>query len=347
MRKIAALGAFYIGRQHTDGQTIKTNLITDWLAGKVGEDQVWRIDTYRRRTLLLFLPFLLIRALWNYRCFVFFLERRGFFLITPLLDRINFFFRRPVHYIAVGGWLPDFLKERPRYLPIVRRFAAVYVQATLMKEMLEAQGLTNVVLLPNSRNFTPFHESDLVYFEKEPFPLCTFSRVAIEKGIGDAVEAVTRYNEEAGRTVFTLDIYGAVNPLQIGWFEELQKGFPPSIRYRGIAPFERSREVVKNYYALLFPSFIDREGMPGTIVDAFSAGVPVIATDLRYNKEWIFENRTGLLFRKKDREDLLEKLRFIHQNQDLWNGMKRGILQEAEKYRMENVMKILWERLEL
>lgn len=142
-----------------------------------------------------------------------------------------------------------------------------------------------------------------------PLKLCTFSRVMREKGIEDAVNVVETVNRELGLTVFTLDIYGQVDSVQIEWFDELQSKFPSYIRYAGLVPFDKSVDVLKEYFALLFPTYYEGEGFAGTLIDAFSAGVPVIASDWKYNTEIVNEN-VGFIFPSGDEQafaDILKK----------------------------------------
>ncbi|MDB8680477.1 hypothetical protein [Mediterraneibacter gnavus] len=51
----------------------------------------------------------------------------------------------------------------------------------------------------------------------------------------------------------------------------------------------------KNYYALLFPTCYKGEGIVGTLLDVMVVGVQVIASDGKYNKEFVNE-RNGVLF---------------------------------------------------
>ena len=96
-----------------------------------------------------------------------------------------------------------------------------------------------------------------------------------EKGIEDAVNAVVSVNTDLGVQAFSLDIYGQVDGAQIEWFESLQKKFPSYIRYGGLVPYDKSVDVLKDYFALLFPTYYEGEGFAGTLIDAYSAGVPV------------------------------------------------------------------------
>ena len=86
-------------------------------------------------------------------------------------------------------------------------------------------------------------------------------------------------NRKAGSCKAVLDIYG---PIEDGYEEELQRYVDSSdgaVNYKGIVDYNDSVSVLNNYYMLLFPTSFYGEGFPGTLIDAFSAGLPVIATD--------------------------------------------------------------------
>ena len=173
-------------------------------------------------------------------------------------------------------------------------------------------------------------ENELAYATSKPFKLCTFSRVMKEKGIEDAVNAVEEINKKYDETIFTLDIYGQIDAMQTEWFESLQSRFLKDVSYKGLVPFDKSTDVLKNYYALLFPTYYEGEGFAGTLIDAMAAGVPIIASDWRYNSEIVQDNRTGFLI--KNSESLHEKLEFIKSNITLVNDMKKICIEEAKEY---------------
>lgn len=161
-----------------------------------------------------------------------------------------------------------------------------------------------------------------------------------EKGIEDAVNAVVAVNIDLGFQAFSLDIYGQVDSAQTEWFEALQKDFPAYIRYGGLVPFDKSVDVLKDYFALLFPTYYDGEGFAGTLIDAFSAGVPVIATDWKYNAEIVNEN-VGFVYPTGDKQAFADILKRIAINPTNLLDKKRFCLQEIEKYKIDNVIQVL------
>ena len=243
----------------------------------------------------------------------------------------------------IGGWLNDFLKEHNGVKKALKQFGGIYVETNTMKRALEASGLTNVFVMPNFKDIRILSESELVYPEGEPYRLCTFSRVMKEKGIGEAVEAVKAVNEKFGRTVFTLDIYGQVDAAQIQWFEDLKASFPEYVQYKGSVPPEQSVDVLKDYYALLFPTYYEGEGFAGTLLDAMAAGIPAIVSDWKFNSEIVVANQTGVLVEVRNQDSLIAAL-----EQAMFgslNKMKATCLEEAKKYSCDKVIKVITEKL--
>ena len=111
-----------------------------------------------------------------------------------------------MHYVVIGGWLPQLL-ERNNLLTIkLKKFDGIYVETHFMIKALQKLGLQNIRYLPNFKRLDILKEDQLVYCTSEPYKLCTFSRVIKEKGIEDAINSVKSINDNLGRIVYTLDI---------------------------------------------------------------------------------------------------------------------------------------------
>ena len=80
-----------------------------------------------------------------------------------------------------------------------------------------------------------------------------------EKGIEDAVNAVATVNTVLGFQAFSLDIYGQVDGEQTEWLVSLQKDFSSYVRHGGLIPFDKSVDGLKDYFALPFSTYYERE----------------------------------------------------------------------------------------
>ena len=308
---------------------------------KLGESEVHLIDTHGG---ISHFPALLLRvccALVRCKNIVILPAQNGLMVISPLIRILNILFCRKLHYVVIGGWLPEFIAERPLLRWVLCGFDGIYVETKTMKKALEMQGMDNVKLMPNCKNLIPLNRDDLIYAAAEPYKLCTFSRVMKEKGIEEAVNAVTLVNTQYGKTVYELDIYGQIDPGQVEWFDRLCKTFPEYVHYKGQIPFDKSIETIKNYFALLFPTYYEGEGFAGTILDGFFSGVPVIASDWKHNGEIIENGYNGVLVPPRDVQLLADKLIELYHAPAQWNEKKTRCLDKAREYTAESVVDIL------
>lgn len=343
--KVCVIGHFGFGKEMLNGQTIKTKIVTAELEKQLGTEQIVKVDTHGGMKALPRVMIQTFKAFCQCEDIVIFPAHNGLRIFVPICTGFNCFFHRKLHYVVIGGWLPKFIQSRKKLAEQLRAFDGIYVETSTMKKALESDGFHNILIMPNFKDIRILTKDELVYPIGEPYKLCTFSRVMKEKGIGDAVEAVKSINRKLGRTAFELDIYGQIDDGQTEWFNELKASFPEYIRYKGLVPYDRSVEVLKNYTALLFPTFYEGEGFAGTIMDSFAAGIPVVSSDWKYNAEIIQPHINGLLFETKNQTALMECLKYIYENIDAFNKMKENCLRIAEKYSPQSAMRPLLNKL--
>ena len=271
---------------------------------------------------------------------------RGVKVFVPFFSIINKFFHRKLHYVVIGGWLPEMLKDHPKLIDILTRFDGLYVETYSMLKALNSMGLYNVYYMPNFKPLKIITKDELVYEYKEPYRLCTFSRVTKKKGIEDAIEAVKKVNSELKRVVCKLDIYGQIDKEYEERFNQLMSNFPSFISYKGIVPFNKTTEILKNYFVLLFPTTYEVEGFPGTLIDAFSAGVPVVASDWKYNSEIVTNGKNGFIY-KGGIDSLSKIIKKIVSKPEVIQLMKKNCIIEAKKYESKTVIKEFINKLEM
>ena len=345
LKKICIIGCFADGLELLNGQTIKTKIVYQELERVFGADEIIKIDTYGGIKTLLKTPAYVLKALFNSKKIIILPAQNGLRVIVPILVLLNLFFRREIYYDVIGGWLPSFLKERVWLNFFLKKINAIFVETNSMKRQLVIQGYKNVEVLPNCKKLRILNLYNVKNVNRKPYKLCTFSRVMREKGVEEAVRAVQELNEQLQEEFCVLDIYGQVDLNQKKWFNQLKSNFPNYIKYKGVVPFSQSIDVLKNYDALLFPTYYEGEGFAGTIIDAYAAGLPVIASDWKYNSEIIKNDVTGKIVPVHDIQQLKQAIKSIDSNNEKWNMMRKKCVQEAKKYLPENAMKIFIEKL--
>lgn len=326
---ITICGAFDFEGMATGGQPVKTRELYYALCDKFGSENIKCVETFGWKKS----PFSLIKSI--NRAII----EKGTVIMLPAQNGLKVFLglflwakRRAkisLFYDVIGGWLPDKAAKSKRLLKKLKKLDGIWVETEGMKGMLNELGLDNVHRVPNFRKLNILNVPICVNGSK-PFKLCTFSRVMREKGISDAVEAIRMINAERGEDVFKLDIYGPIDDSFRCEFEELCKF--SFVEYKGVVETDNSTSVLKDYYALLFPTYYDGEGFAGTLLDAFASGVPVLASDWRYNSEIVLHEKTGLIYPPKDVESLKEALIRIETNPDWWQSLRQNCLDEAKKY---------------
>ena len=339
--KIGICGHFGGDNEFYDGQTVKTKTITEELITKLGKNNIKIVDTYgwKKRSVSFFLECALLAK--DCENVIIFPAHNGVKILVPLFNCINKIFNRKLYYIVIGGWLPDLIKNNKIVSKNLKSFNRIYVETNIMIEKLKEQGFSNVEYLPNFKRLKTIDDKQLNYKQEKIYKLCTFSRVIKEKGIEDAIKSIENINSAVKENIYTLDIYGPIEESYKKEFEKLESKFPEYIKYKGTIEYGKSVETLKDYYLLLFPTLFKTEGIPGTIIDAYSAGIPVIAARWNSYSDIIDENKTGLTFELGNTEELIEILKIAYKNPKKINDMKLNCLKKAKQYSPESALEIL------
>ena len=126
-------------------------------------------------------------------------------------------------------------------------------------------------------------------------------RLSAEKGLDVLLKAFAE-------TGFKLLIYGyGPQEQEVQIFADLHH----NIQFRGPLNKTKVAEELSNCSALVFPSTCF-EGMPLTILEAFSTGTPVISSNLGAMSSMIEDHYNGLHFEAGNSVDLVQKLQYWH-----------------------------------
>ena len=335
--RITIIGAFAFDTMDTGGQPVKTRELYYALVEKYGTDRVRYLDTkgWKKEPIKCFFMAISL-ILWSNRCVMLPAENG-----LKLFSRMLRFFKsrdRKVYYDVIGGWIANHLKKDNGTKKSLFHFDGIWVETKTLERELVDMGFQNVHVVKNFKKITILKEHDRFDSLSEPFKLCTFSRVIEEKGISDAISAVSRINLVHNRKMIILDVYGPIGPSYMSVFTKLVESNCESVNYRGVADPNNSVEVLKEYCLLLFPTKYYTEGIPGTIIDAYAAGVPVIASQWESWSDVISNNETGVVYEFGNENELFLTLESLVLQPKRIVEMRQNCISEAQKYTREAAM---------
>ena len=327
--KIAIIGHFGGNEERLDGQTIKTKILYDELKSAT-EWEILKVDTYYKNKKPIKLIKDTLACVLKTNDIIILISQNGMKVYFPLLMVFSKLFNIKVYHDVIGGNLDKYVKQYPRYKKYLNSFKVNWVETAGMKQRLKNEGINNCEVIPNFKRLEIAKICEEKYME--PFKFCIFSRVMKEKGIEIAIEAIQKINAEAKRTVCELDIYGQVDDKYEQTFQAVMSKITSSIRYKGEVPYKESTKTLQQYYALLFPTFWDGEGFPGTVIDAFSAGIPVIGSDWNCNKEIITHKVNGIIYPNSEMENLQQAIKWLIEQRETIDVFKKNCIDEARRY---------------
>lgn len=346
MYRIGIWGQYGDGGKIADGQAVRTTIITRELQMKYGKESVHIVNTngWRKHPVsFLWHSFMLVA---KSRKVLIAPADNGYRVFVPLLMLFNSIFRRDLIHIVIGGFLPALLKEKPNYIKFENKFNAVFVQTDNLLKDLSELGVKNLYISSNPKRLNTRKKSDISINNNTKIRVCTLSRVNESKGIEVAINAVRRVNEHLSNGSIKLDLYGLIQPGFESWFNNLLKKNMEIVEYKGIIDFDKTVETLQHYFLMLFPTYYYGEGFPGNVIDAYNAGVPIIATDWLYNKDVIKNGRNGLLVPVKDSVALANAIEYLYNDRRLHYQMSLNCIEDAAKYHPDEVLRKLYEVIE-
>lgn len=326
--KLGILGHFARNTELCDGQTVKTrNIEKAFLAEN---KSITTVDSYKWKKHPFSFLFNIIKLVKKSDAIIMLPDAGGIKIYPYVINAFAGKHKRKI-YSVVGGWLPSYLKKSKRVCNQLKKFDYILVETQTMKKQLQELGFTNVVIVPNFKDINPIKEDEINYNFDSPLPFCIFSRIMKEKGVSDAIYTCDRLNKEFGKCVCTLDIYGPVSEEYTEEFFGLCDKYSSFVEYKGIINPSESVKVLKNYYMLIFPTLFYTEGIPGTIIDAFSAGLPVLASEWESCRD-VLTNNDSIVYKFGDKDALYQKLKYCVENVDIINGYRKHCLISATKF---------------
>lgn len=181
--------------------------------------------------------------------------------------------------------------------------------------------LENGVFVPNKNQYNPSSKN-----------IVLLGRLNERKGTYDLLNIVNEVVEKFNDVRFILAGDGDLKKLNNKITElEINK----YIDVLGWINEEKREEILKNTLIYVLPSY--NEGMPMSVIEAMSYGIPTISTWVGGIPQLIDNNESGFLIQPGDIEDLKDKIIILLENNSLRQAMSdKGYKKINERFNLEN-----------
>lgn len=333
-QKVILIGPCGGGSVPKNGASAKNYHLVKFLREK--NVNIQTIDTENWRKNLIVLVNLVCKILFN--------PNAKFIVATSNMSsyRVFWFFsvfprKRSIIYWIIGGCVADWIRDgkvSKKPFECIEWFIAEGME--MQRTFAEVGFKENVLYVPNFKNI-----SYIPIKVENNSPLTKFvflSRIIPMKGCDIIIDAVRKLNVKY-KDKYTVDFYG---PIEDNYDEDFKGKVEslPNVSYRGFLDMldEKNYDVLASYDAMLFPTFWYGEGFPGIIIDAFIAGLPVIASNWSLNANIIEDGKTGIIIDVKNVDALADAMARLIENRSLISIMSKHCSAHAMDYETNNVL---------
>lgn len=176
--------------------------------------------------------------------------------------------------------------------------------------------------------FAPPKLDNLVVGGGKILTLCYVSRVEKSKGL-DTLKKMSMLLSEDGLDKYVkIDFYGQKTDT---YFDEYLNDIE-IYQYKGVLQPNEVIPTLKKYDALIFPSHYEGEGCPGILVEALSASLPIIASDWKYNNEFVTNGDNGFLCDPFNANEYIEAIKVLLLNKTLLERMAENAYEKSAEF---------------
>jgi len=310
--------------QYTGGVIVLSENLLKYLdENKIKYDVV---DTnksiYRNRFFaLILIVYLAVKKLKNSTHVAMNLNENELILIAPILVFCAKIFGTSCSLRVFGGNVNIFHRKS-----VVHRILLDYVLRKVDVTFLETDYLVsyfsstkNTIKLPNCR-----YSAEKGKFNTYNRKFVFISHIKKEKGVSEILQALEILGEE-----YSVDFFGSLID-----YDESELNTRNST-YKGLLDSNNVAHTLKDYNCLLLPTYHKGEGYPGIILEAYSVGVPVIATRWRSIPEIVEDGKSGLLVEPRCVESLVKAIKSI--NAEIYRDMTACAKNKFDEFNCECV----------
>lgn len=328
MKKILILGYFGYVTNQLDGQTVKTRDMRRLLEEQFGAGNIDFYDTQEFKSSRKSI-FTMFRKICCCKELVYLPAHNNLKYIFPIIWFLSKLFRFNIHYFVVGGWLSEFIQTLPIHQSMLRHIKGIHVETTRLKHDLEQNyNYRNVDIFPNFRffDFTPVRN------DSTKLRLVFMARVNKMKGLDWIFNLADYISTNNLSNKVSITFYGPLNQEDSEYFHSSVARYD-FVSYKGALQPEDIYHTLSKHDVMLLPTHYYTEGLPGSVVDAYISGIPVIATEWKHARELIDDGINGFIIPFENGQDaLIEKVMYLMRNAHALAAMQNNALKKSAEF---------------
>jgi len=167
------------------------------------------------------------------------------------------------------------------------------------------------------------------------------ARIFKEKGIDVVFRLADHIQKKYGHEYpIIIDFYGPIQTDEESYFkEELEKY--SFVSYKSVLEPDQIYGTLEQYDLLVLPSRYSNEGFPGTIMDAYISGIPVIISNWMFLPEYVDNGSSGYVFDLNKEEDFYSLVDSLYNDRTKLLKMKHSAFEKSKEYSSEVAWQIL------
>lgn len=338
MKEIIFVGWVNKGKLPVDGETTKNQYI---IAELEKFCKVHVLDFYQKNKH----PWIYLQALWAFvrypqATIILSTSAENIYAMLKLFKRLEV--KREIIHWVIGGNLGELVQKGIYDAGVFNYIKFNLVQCKGMITELKSAGVKNARFVSNFKPINYYPDMDKCHKVRDSYGKMRFvflGRIIADKGCDYILTAARLLNEQGYTDKYTIDFYGKVDSKYIDVFECAIKALD-NVKYHGLLNLKSKEgyDELATYHAMLFPSYWRGEGFAGVFIDAFIAGLPVLASDWAHNAECIVDGKTGVVYPTHNVETLRQAMEDCICGRVDLEMMSKNARAEAPKYQAEKAI---------
>ena len=176
------------------------------------------------------------------------------YLMIEILKKLNWKVNC-IHWV-IGGNLQECINDGKYQADVLDYATWTLVESSVMVDKLTAQGLHNVIQVPNFKPIKYYPNITTKIKEKKKLYFVFLGRIIPEKGIDYILEAACQLNKMGLQNKFLIDFYGKIDDSYESSFKE-RVDLIPNVNYQGFLNLGENEgyDKLSTYDMMLFPTY--------------------------------------------------------------------------------------------